>query len=130
MNQAHGVGFARHSPADQLYFGKRAFKTLSTVLGEKPYFLGDFPSEADCIVFGVIEGSLNPTWTSPLADYVKDDCQNLIAYAKRIRAKYFSDVSTSHEFPPAVVEGEVIQLPCDTWLVAGFLKIAKRRLPE
>ena len=104
--QANGVGFARHSPADQLYFGKRAFKTLSTLLGEKLYFLGDFPSEADCIAFGVIEGQLNPAWTSPLADYVNDDCRNLLAYAKRIRTNFFSDVLPSQAIPPAILDGE------------------------
>jgi len=108
-NDAKGQGFARHSPADQLYLAKRAVKALSTTLGHKEFFLGDFPTEADCIVFGTVQGLAdNDTWPNPLSEFVHSDTPNLIQYANRIKQNFFGDIKdwTKHKFPPAIPHTE------------------------
>ena len=59
-HDAYAQGLARHAPEDQLVFIKNDLKSLSTVLGNKRFFLGDFPSECDCFVYGLLG---KPLWT-------------------------------------------------------------------
>lgn len=87
-------GLARHSPADQLYLATRALRSLSTLLGDKPFFLGAFPSECDTIAYAIIECMMDTTWSNPLAALVLQDpsLQNLVDYAHRVRKQYLGDL--------------------------------------
>ena len=101
-NSSYGQGLSRHSPADQLFLSQRAAKALSVLLGSKPFFLGDFPSECDCAAFGLCENLISPEWPNPLADFIRAECQNLVAYTARIRADYFADYTAGQSFPPGL----------------------------
>jgi hypothetical protein len=48
------VGLARHSPDDQIYFGRRLFKALSALLGEKAFFLGAIVSNVDATAYAIL----------------------------------------------------------------------------
>jgi glutathione S-transferase len=103
---AWSQGLCRHSPADQLFLVKRAYRSLSTVLGQKPYFLGAFPSECDCVAFGFIYSvtAEKDTWPSPLVDFIFAECGNLVEYAERIRKLYFADFQPGDTIPKSMVE--------------------------
>lgn len=103
---AWSYGLARHSPKDQLFLCQRAWKAISTTLGNKPYLLGDFPSECDCIAFGMLDGlvSEKDTWTSPLCDYVIAECPNLVKYTQRIKSIYFADFTPGDKLPKAITD--------------------------
>lgn len=101
---SYAQGLSRHSPADQLFLAQRAVKALSALLGPKPFFLGDFPSEADCAAFGLLENLACTEWPNPLTDYIRGECANLAAFAARIRADYFADYKPGHSFPPGIAD--------------------------
>merc|ERR1711934_618020 len=86
---AKGHGFIRHSPNDQLFLAKRALKALSTTLGQRQFFLGDFISEVDCVAFGTLENLSELTiWPNPLTQFLHDECKNLLQYTKNIQEIY------------------------------------------
>lgn len=94
FGDAWGTGFSRHSPEDQIYLATRAIKALSVTLGDKSFFLGQHPTEADCIAFGTIQGLCDTSrWPiNPLADYVAAECPNLVAYNARVKEDIFGDM--------------------------------------
>lgn len=47
-------GIGRHSPDDRLHLLTEDLRAVSNYLGNKPYFLGDIPTEIDCTIFGVM----------------------------------------------------------------------------
>ena len=100
-NDAWSQGLARHSPKDLLYLAKRAYKSISIMLGDKPFFHGDFVCETDCVVFSFVQGMIveKETWPSPLADYVAVECANLVRYAARIMNIYFPDFKSGDKLP-------------------------------
>ena len=98
---AWSQGLARHSPKDQLFLAKRAIKSISTTLGDKPFFHGDFVCETDCVVFSFIQGMVSEkdTWPNPLSDYIAVDCTNLVRYGERIQNIYFPDFKSGDKLP-------------------------------
>jgi glutathione S-transferase len=100
LKDAWGYGLIRHSPADQLYLASRAVRSLSNLLGEKTFFLGDFPSECDCAALGALECILDDSrWPNPLTDLIRREYPNLEAYVARVRQFVFSDVDPSASRP-------------------------------
>lgn len=102
-NSATGQGFARHSPGDQLILAKRAVNALSSTLGNKEFFLGDFPTEADAMAFGTLQGLVdNSTWRNPLSEYLIREAPNLVKYTHRIKNNFFADMKETDKFPPSL----------------------------
>ena len=92
FRDAWGQGLARHSPNDQKYLVCRAVQALSTSLGSKEFFLGDFPSECDCIALGALGCALDDSkWNNELTDFIRAECPNLEAYERRTKALIFPD---------------------------------------
>ena len=83
-----GQGTAKHSPEQVYAFAGQDVAVLSALLGDKPYFFGDEPSEIDASAFGLIAQltliSENSPWPPIVAPY-----PNLRAYAERMRQRYF-----------------------------------------
>ena len=103
-NQALGQGLARHSPADQLFLCKRAVSALSSFLGDQTFFLGEFPSECDCMAFGSLEALLDGSWENPLNIFVRSECPRLVDFVHRVRQIYFADFLPlrGHKAPPSL----------------------------
>lgn len=55
-------GIGRHSYADINIKAHKALQALSTILGNKPYLLGDLPDEADASLFA---------WTDKVSTQIK-----------------------------------------------------------
>ena len=85
---AHGQGMGRHSEAEAIEIGFKDLRAMSLylgnpffvsfikfecvasspafILGTKPYFMGDKPTEVDCALFGMLAMVV---WSSPGSFY-------------------------------------------------------------
>jgi len=100
LRDAWGQGLIRHSPSDQLYLTKRALQSLSSLLGDKYFFLGAYPAECDCIAFGTLDCFLDDSrWPNEVTDFINSECTNLVDYVARIRSSVFPDVKVTDDFP-------------------------------
>lgn len=103
FNDSRGFGLSRHSANDQCYLIFRALDALSTTLGKKSYFLGDFPTECDCIAFGTLQGLCDDDlWPNPVSSYLRTNCPNLLDYNNRMRITFYSDFSLGDRLPQSV----------------------------
>jgi glutathione S-transferase len=85
----HGLG--RHTSAEVHGFGHKDLAALATLLGDKPYMLGDQPSSVDATVFGILAGTLYGPFDVPERTWIRDDFPNLRAYVERMRARVWPD---------------------------------------
>ena len=84
--EAHGLG--RHSPDEIADQASRSLASLSAILGDKPYLMGDAPSGSDASVFGGVAGVLAPLFDSPVR-CAAEVHPNLVAYRDRMMARYY-----------------------------------------
>lgn len=102
-NASKAFGLSRHSKNDQCYLIFRAIDSLSTVLGTKPFFLGNFPTECDCIAFGTLQGLCDDDfWPNPITDYIKQNCKNLFEYNQRVKKLLYNDFKDGERLPKGV----------------------------
>lgn len=91
----HAQGAGRHSDAERLAIARRGVEALSTLLGDKPYLMGDQPCGADAMFFASMASALCPYFKTPLQPTFASDFPNLVAYEKRMRERYFSEAPSS-----------------------------------
>jgi len=84
----HAHGFGRHTEAEMTAMSDRAFESLSQLLGDNRYLMGDQPCGADATAFAFIAGSLCPLFHSPAHDKART-LPNLIAYRDRMFAEFY-----------------------------------------
>jgi glutathione S-transferase len=82
---AHGLG--RHSEADLTAMANRALESLSQILGDSKYLLGNEPCGADATAFAFVAGSLAKAFESPLQAKASS-LANLVAYHERMMAEF------------------------------------------
>jgi glutathione S-transferase len=110
-NDSRSFGLSRHSAKDQCYLIFRAIDALSTTLGEKPYFLGDFPAECDCIAFGSLQGLCeDDLWPNPISSYIRTNCPNLWNFNNRMRIALYRDFTLGDRLPKGVEDPKVIPI--------------------
>jgi glutathione S-transferase len=85
----HGHGLGRHRPEDIRAVGVADVEALSVLIGDGPYVLGDHPRVVDATVFAFLWAFSSNPFPSPLGDAIKGH-PNLVAYAERMRARYWS----------------------------------------
>lgn len=85
----HAQGTGRHSEADMLAIARRDIDALATLLGDKPYLMGDQPSSVDAMGFAGVTSMLCPHFDTPLKQHVVQSHPNLVAYEARMRQRYF-----------------------------------------
>lgn len=84
--RAQGVG--RHT-RDEIYaMGVRDARAIATALADQPYFMGAEPTGADCTVYPFVSGAIDPPFENPVKAEMLGH-QNLVAYAQRVKAKFF-----------------------------------------
>ncbi|MCF6219912.1 MAG: glutathione S-transferase family protein [Robiginitomaculum sp.] len=83
---AHGIG--RHTDAEIMAFGLDDLAAFEAVLGDKPYLLGDVPSEYDATGYGFLANFMAEQFPSPLSEYIAGS-KTLIAYIDRVEKKAF-----------------------------------------
>lgn len=80
----------RHSPDEVVWLGEKSLTALSTLLGDRPYIMGDKPCAEDATVFAGLAGLLTPFFDMELqrkaASY-----PNLVAYTGRMMKQYYPE---------------------------------------
>ncbi len=94
----HGHGLGRHRRAQIVEFAISDVDALATILGNKPYLMGDKPCGADAFVFGIVTSLLTPTLESPIRTAMQKHA-NLVAYCDRIAGQYFAEQAVTKMSP-------------------------------
>ena len=90
LTYLRGQGIGRHSIDEIGELAARSFTSLSQLLGDNPFLLGDRPCGADASVFAQIASTLTPWFESPVRDAAQAH-QNLVAYSDRMMVQYYPD---------------------------------------
>jgi glutathione S-transferase len=86
----HGHGIGRHSIEQINKFALQDIESLSIILGENEYLLGDKISTVDATFFAVLCEILQAKLITPLKS-VAEQFPNLVAYQLRMGKTYFPD---------------------------------------
>jgi glutathione S-transferase len=86
----HGQGIGRHSIEQINLFAMQDLESLSAILGEKPYLLGDKISSVDAILYAILCELLQSTLATPLQS-ITEKYPNLVAYQLRMGCLYFPE---------------------------------------
>jgi glutathione S-transferase len=86
--QLRGQGVGRHAPQDIYGMGVADLGAVATQLGDKPFFMGAAPTGVDAVVYALVENIIVPPLDSPMRTAALGHA-NLVAYAQRMRERYF-----------------------------------------
>jgi glutathione S-transferase len=84
----HEQGLYRHTPAERRELARRGLAAAATLLGDKPFAFGDEPHGADATFGAFAMGAVCPLFECAMRDEI-EKLPNLVAYAKRIEARFF-----------------------------------------
>eukprot|EP00095_Tigriopus_kingsejongensis_P011044 maker-scaffold109_size355148-snap-gene-2.24 protein:Tk11044 transcript:maker-scaffold109_size355148-snap-gene-2.24-mRNA-1 annotation:"gst-n-metaxin-like protein" len=90
--QCEGQGLGRHSQADQEKMAQMDLKSVSDYLADKPFLMGDKPTEVDCVLFGF--STIAIYCTPKHSVYYKapvEDFPNLKDHNDRMRELFWPD---------------------------------------
>jgi glutathione S-transferase len=87
-SRIQGVG--RHRPEEILEMGKADVSAVATLLGDKPFLLGDNPSSFDATVYAFIKSIIAFPVDSPFRRYTLAQ-QNLVRYCERFEQRFMAD---------------------------------------
>ena len=86
----HGIG--RHSAEEIRHIGACDLRAMSTMLGDKQYFMGDEPTRVDATMFGflcmLIFGMPAEASSHKL---LNNELQNLVKYVYRMKERFWPD---------------------------------------
>ena len=91
-NALYGQGAGRYTEAERVALADRSFASISAILGDKPYLMGDKPCGADATVFAFGWNGLCPLFQSEIRTKA-EGYPNLTAYCERLRQQYFPDAN-------------------------------------
>jgi len=86
--QLKGHGLGLHSPDEIHGIGLRDIGAIADFLGDKPFLMGETPTEIDAVAYGLLPNIMSV----PLASPIKDEAlrrANLVGYVERVRSRYF-----------------------------------------
>jgi glutathione S-transferase len=86
----HGHGLGRHSEAEIAFLARKSLASCATMLGDKPFLMGDAPCGTDATLFGMVAAILTPFFDSRLRDAAKAH-GNLVAYRDRMMQRYYPE---------------------------------------
>lgn len=86
----HYSGYGSYPASVNLAMSVADLECLSTLLGDKPYFLGDEPHSCDAAAFGQLDNLIPVTYPSDLKTAAAR-FENLTAYHARIRSRWFAE---------------------------------------
>lgn len=90
VSTLHAQGTGRHSPQQIEALGIGALESVSVLLGDKPFFLGDAPRSIDATVFAFLWLVLGTPYENEVQAFAQKQ-SNLVAYTERNRTRYWSD---------------------------------------
>lgn len=88
-SQLRGHGIGLHSRDEIHGVGCRDIRAIADFLDDKPFLLGERPTEIDAIAYGLLPNIMSV----PIASPIKDEAlkrANLVSYVERIRNRYFA----------------------------------------
>lgn len=85
--KGHGIGL--HSADEVHAVGKRDIGAIADVLGDKPFLMGDGPTEIDAIAYGQLANIMRVPIESPVRDVALERA-NLAAYVERVKHRLFA----------------------------------------
>ena len=85
----HGMG--RHSKEEVYEIAEKDLKALSDFLADKEYLLGAQPTTVDATAFGILANILFVGLETPQCKYIKENLQNVVDYAERIKSAFWTD---------------------------------------
>jgi glutathione S-transferase len=89
LKRLRAGGIGRFMPAEIDLLGGRDVETLATLIGDKPYLMGDRPCAADAAVFAALALLLDPASAGKVRD-IALATPNLVAYRDRMMGRYFA----------------------------------------
>lgn len=87
----HGQGLGRHNQQEIAAIAAKGISALASVLGDKPYLMGDHPCSADATAFAFAAHLLCPLFDTPSRDAAAAH-PNLVAYAERMMRDYYPEL--------------------------------------
>jgi glutathione S-transferase len=87
-------GVLRNSDEDIIEAGLRDWRAVLPVMGEGPFFFGDEPTGIDAIVFAALATTVLTPIESPIREFLRSQAA-CVAYAERMRARYFPELAVS-----------------------------------
>ncbi|MGO4302571.1 glutathione S-transferase family protein [Cupriavidus sp. RAF12] len=97
MLWAQGLG--RHSDEDAAAMAIQGVTSIASILGDKPYLMGDRPCGADATLFAFAASLLCPMFETPIRTAAAS-YPNLQAYLARMRAQFYPEFVGSGVFAP------------------------------
>ncbi len=85
-----GQGTSRHNPRELATIAARDIAAVATLLGDKPYLMGDQPCGADATVFAFIAHLLCPLFNTAIRTTTSAHA-NLVAYSERMMRTYYPE---------------------------------------
>jgi glutathione S-transferase len=85
--RVHGLG--RHRPEEILEMGKADLSAVATMLGDKPFLLGDNPTSFDATLYAFIKSITAFPVDSPLKQFTLAQ-QNLVRYCERFEQRFLA----------------------------------------
>ncbi|MEE9348116.1 MAG: glutathione S-transferase family protein [Robiginitomaculum sp.] len=82
----HGIG--KHPSAEIYAFAIDDIKAVEAILGDKPYLLGDRPSEYDASVYGLLANFMAKPFPSLMSGYIAES-KPLTSYIVRVEKAAF-----------------------------------------
>lgn len=84
----HGQGTGRHSLEEVHALARQDISALATLLGNKPFLLGDAPTSFDATVYAFLVGLIAFPLESEFKHYVLSQA-NLVEYCARFKMRFF-----------------------------------------
>ena len=91
----HAQGTGRHTPEVICQFANDDLSAIATLLGEKPYLLGDEPTSYDCCVYAFLVGLTSFPADNPVKRHLAS-LPTLQAYVDRFHQRAFKDWTPAH----------------------------------
>lgn len=85
--EAHGIG--RHSRDEIHAIGRSDVAAVAGILGDKPFLMGDTPTQIDAVAYGLLANIADVPIESPIRDEIGKR-PNLVGYIERVRERYFA----------------------------------------
>jgi glutathione S-transferase len=92
LRAGHGQGTMRHRADEIFALGRADIDALATILGDKPYLVGERPSSFDATVYAFAISLLWAPFDNPLRAHGRG-LPNLEAYCRRFSQRYFPEVT-------------------------------------
>jgi glutathione S-transferase len=88
MSVLHGQGTGRHSFEEVQALARADITALATLLGDKPFLLGDAPTSYDATVYAFLVGLIAFPLESELKHHTLSQA-NLVEYCARFKSRFF-----------------------------------------